>query len=226
MNFPGNFLQLGTVDISPVKQLVERLTDAHWTQEIVRQQRYEAHKDTQTIGIAYDEDFRHMNPTRRPASQVFDPVLKPVFKFIADYYESSPEIFAKFGRQVQGYFIRVNLVKLLPGGHITEHQDMNFSLAHSHRVHIPIITNDRVLFNVGQETITIKEGEVIEINNRRIHSVLNKGETGRVHLILDWVFPWEPCCCSAKTHPGTPCSPQVCIATDRLRIPCTCYPEE
>ena len=54
-----------------------------------------------------------------------------------------------------GYFIRANLVRLAPGGTINEHRDGNFSLTHSHRVHVPIITNDRVLFNVGRETLSI-----------------------------------------------------------------------
>ncbi|PHR58337.1 MAG: hypothetical protein COA47_10680 [Robiginitomaculum sp.] len=225
MNFQGNFIRLGAIDISPIQQLVEQFTEEEWSQNSTRQKRYEVHQDTQFIGIVYDEDFRHVGPTKCAAFTSFQPVLKPALALIAEHYETCPEIRAKLGRPVRGYFIRVSLVKLRSGGKITEHQDMNFSLAHSHRIHIPVVTNDSVLFNVGQETINMKEGEIFEINNRRKHSVVNEGEADRVHLILDWVFPWEPCCCSAKTHPGTACNPQICMATDRLKIPCHCYPE-
>ena len=224
MNFQGNFRDLGKLDISPIRDLVIQLTDDDWAREDTRQKRYEVHKDTQFIGIAYDEDFRHMQPTRRPAYELFGPVLHPLFVHVADYFETLPETLIKFDGPVQGYFIRVSLVKLLPGGRIDEHQDMNFSLAHSHRVHVPIITNDKVFFNVGSETRNLKTGEIVEINNRRKHSVRNDGEDGRVHLILDWVFPWEPCCCADKTHPEEPCTPDACLMTDRLKIPCDCYP--
>ena len=225
MNFQGNFLHLGKVDVSQIKALILQLTEADWQRENTRQKRYEVHKDTQFIGLVYDEDFRHMKSTKRPMLGKFADALRPLFTLIANYYENSPEIFAKFGKPVEGYFVRVSLAKLLAGGHISHHQDKNFSLCHSHRVHIPVITNDQVLFNVGQETVNLKAGEVVEINNRRMHAVTNNSELDRVHLILDWVFPWEPCCCSQKTHPGVPCSPQACVETDRLKTPCNCFPE-
>ena len=124
-----------------------------------------------------------------------------------------------------GYFVRATLVRLNAGGSISQHQDNNFSLTHSHRVHVPVITNDDVTFTVGSESINMRPGEVIEINNRRLHSVENNGSEHRVHLILDYVLPGEACCCGSKLHPQTLCSPQACMETDHLRIPCTCYPE-
>jgi hypothetical protein len=226
LNFLGNFRKIGDAEIAPIAGLVQQLTVEDWTVEDTRQKRYEVHQDTQFIGLVYDEDFRHMNATKRPIMDVFQPVLHPVFAQIAQYYESAPDIYVKFGKPVQGYFVRVSLVNLVPGGEIAEHRDKNFSLAHSHRIHIPIVTNEDVLFNVNGEVIHMKAGEMYEINNRRNHSVFNKGSEGRVHLILDWVFPWEPCCCSYKTHPDIPCSPDACIETDRLRTPCNCFPED
>jgi hypothetical protein len=226
LNFQGNFRKIGDAEIAPILEVVQQLSADDWALEDTRQKRFEVHKDTQFIGLVYDEDFRHMNATQRPAMEIFNPVLHPVFAKIAQFYESAPDILVKLGRPVQGYFVRVSLVNLLPNGEISEHRDKCFSLAHSHRLHIPIRTNENVLFNVNGETIHMKAGEIYEINNRRNHSVVNKGSQGRVHLILDWVFPWEPCCCSYKTHPNVPCSPDVCIETDRLHIPCTCFPED
>ncbi len=158
--------------------------------------------------------------------QLFAPAIQQVLDTVSHYYEALPAATTLLGQLGSGYFIRANLVRLNPGGEITAHQDKNFSLAHSHRIHIPIVTNEQVLFMVGSETINMREGEIFEINNRRIHSVRNDGVDGRVHLILDWVTPDEPCCCSQKTHPGEPCSPEACIGTDRMTIPCVCFPEE
>jgi len=226
MNFQGNFIKIGDTDITLLKDLVSQLTPEHWTGDTTRQRRYEAHRHTQAIGLVYDLDFRHEYPTVQPPMELFAPALRDVLDTVAYFYESQPAATTLLGQLGNGYFIRANLVRLNPGGEITEHQDKNFSLAHSHRVHIPIVTNEGVKFTVGSETINMREGEIIEINNRRIHSVRNDGEAGRVHLILDWVTPDEPCCCSAKTHPGEPCSPEACIGTDRMKIPCVCFPEE
>jgi len=222
MNFQGNFAKIDDADISMLKDIVLQLTPQHWSGDTTRQDRYEAHQDTQSIGLVYDFDFRHRDPTRLPPLELFGPAIQHLLATIAHHYETA----TLMGRMGNGYFIRVNLVSLRPGGEITPHQDKNFSLAHSHRVHIPIVTNDDVLFTIGNEMINMQEGEIYEINNRRLHSVRNDGVDARVHLILDWVTPDEPCCCSVKIHPGEPCSPEACLETDRMKIPCECFPEE
>lgn len=225
MNFDGNFRRLGAVDVGPLRQLVLGLTAEDWDRETTRQRRYEAHRDTQSIGLVYDYDFRHVNPTRLPALRLFEPAMRPVLAMIAADFEGSPrgrELCARYGL---GYFIRASLVRLNPGGEIAPHQDMNFSLAHSHRVHLPVVSNENVLFTVGGETLNLREGGVYEINNRRVHQVGNRGHEGRVHLILDFVLPGEQCCCGEKRHPGVACTPRLCLQTDRLQVPCNCHPE-
>lgn len=225
MNFDDNFRRIGSANVEPIRRVLETLAEEDWDREAVRQQRYEVHKDTQTIPLVHDYDFRHVQPTRHPALQVFEPVIRPVLAITADFFDQSPkgrELTRKHG---VGYFIRANLVRLSPGGEIAEHRDMNFSLAHSHRVHLPVITNDKVWFTVGSETLNIPEGEIYEINNRRMHSVRNEGDEARIHLILDYVLKGEMCCCGEKRHPDSPCTPEACVDTDRWRIPCECMPE-
>lgn len=225
MNFDGNFRLLGSVDIRPLQQLVRQLTSADWENETARQRRYEAHRDTQSIGLVYDYDFRHVKATRRPALQRFEAGMRPALAMIASDFEGSPggrELCAKYG---PGYFVRASLVRLDAGAEIAAHQDLNFSLAHSHRLHLPVITNENVWFTVGSETRNLREGEVVEINNRRVHQVSNGGTAGRVHLILDFVLRGEQCCCGKKLHPGVVCNPRLCLETDRLKVPCNCFPE-
>lgn len=226
MNFAGNFGHIGNVDTAELKQLVLQLTEQQWNDFSLRQERYEVHRHTQTIGLVYDPDFRHSHPTRLPTLQIFEAALRPTLAMTAAHYEET----AKGEQFVQqyglGFFIRATLVRLKAGCSIAEHQDLNFSLTHSHRVHLPVVTNDEVRFTVGGETINMQEGEVFEVNNRRMHSVHNNGSDDRVHLILDYVLPREKCCCGMKHHPQTFCSPQACMETDRQQIPCTCYPED
>lgn len=225
MNFPGNFFHIGTLDPRELLDLVAGLTEGQWDEFSLRQKRYEVHRDTQTIGLVYDLDFRHSHPTRLPLLQTFESALKPALWMTADHFEDTDHARQLIAERGPGYFIRASLVKLGAGCSIAAHQDNNFSLTHSHRVHLPIVTNDKVTFTVGRETIHMAEGQLYEINNRRMHSVDNQGSEDRVHLILDFVLPGEKCCCGTRHHPDTLCSPQACLATDRQQIPCTCYPE-
>ncbi len=225
MNFPGNFFHIGTIDVAELRQLVLELTKDQWDSFSIRQKRYEVHQHTQTIGLVYDPDFRHSHPTRLPTLQLFEAALRPALWMTADHFEETETGQQLIKQNGLGYFVRASLVRLKAGCSIAAHQDNNFSLTHSHRVHLPIVTNDDVQFAVGDETINMREGELYEINNRRMHSVHNNGTDDRVHLILDYVLRGEQCCCGVKHHPDTLCSPQACMETDRQRIPCTCYPE-
>lgn len=224
MNFQGNFNKIGTLDVSSFKHLLDQLTQEHWRGDNTKcERRYEVHRQTQSIGIVYDYDFRHANPTLQPSFKFFKPVLMPAVKMIAAHFDGTPEGISLAKEYGPGYCIRANLVSLNPGGRIESHQDKNFSLTHSHRVHIPLVTNPLVRFDVGGEIRYLMEGEIIEINNRRTHSVVNESNSHRIHLIIDWVIAGQQCCCADKTHPKTPCNPEVCFQTDRLNIPCTCH---
>ena len=225
MNFPGNFFHIGDIEIAELKKLVLSLTDEQWENFSLRQKRYEVHQHTQSIGLVYDPDFRHSHPTKLPTLDIFEEELRPILWMTADHFEETETGKQLIKENGMGYFVRVTLVRLKAGGSIAEHRDMNFSLTHSHRIHLPIVTNDEIWFSVGNETINMREGQLYEINNRRLHSVENKGADDRVHLILDYVLPGERCCCGAKLHPDTRCSPQACKETDRWNTPCECYPE-
>ena len=225
MNFDDNFRRIGSANIEPIKAMIAELEDERWESEAIQRQCYEAHRDAQSILLVHDSDFRHIDPTRHAALNVFEPVIRPVLAITADFYDKSPKG-REIGRQSGiAYFIRAYFARLLPGMAIAEHRDMNFSFAHSHRVHVPIITNDQVWFTVGGETLNIPDGEIYEINNRRMHSVCNKGDEPRVHLILDYVLKGEMCCCGEKLHPDQPCTQEACADTVESRIPCTCLPE-
>jgi hypothetical protein len=225
MNFPGNFRLIGELDIAELRSLVLGLSEEQWNSLSIRQQRYEVHKHTLTIGLVYDPDFRHSHPTRLPPLKLFEDALKPALWMIADHFEQSAAGQQLVKENGLGYFIRATLVRLKAESGIAAHRDMNFSLTHSHRLHLPLITNDDVLFTVGNETQHLQEGRIYEINNRRVHSVANNGSEDRVHLILDFVLPGEMCCCGLKHHPDTRCSPRACLETVRLNVPCECHPE-
>ena len=85
----------------------------------------------------------------------------------------------------------VLFVKLPAGAVITGHVDGGYYLGIIHRLHIPIITNDKVDFILGTKydgseiSINMKPGILYEINNQKNHGVANRGNADRVHLIVD-----------------------------------------
>lgn len=177
MDFPANFRSLGPVDIQPLQQQVAQLSEADWQCDAGRQQRFAAHRETQTLALLYDPDFRYTQPTRQPAFDRFAPELEPVLASIAQNFST------------HSYLLRLLLVRLPAGGRIANHTDGGASLHFVHRLHLPVITNTDALFTVGDETRHLAAGEVWEINNCRSHGVCNSGASARVHLILDWVTP-------------------------------------
>jgi aspartyl/asparaginyl beta-hydroxylase (cupin superfamily) len=79
--------------------------------------------------------------------------------------------------------------RLSPGGVIKPHRDKHPSFHYGHRIHIPISTNPRVRFMIDGRPYRMQVGQVYEINNQMQHSVMNKGEEGRVNFIFDYVPP-------------------------------------
>jgi hypothetical protein len=180
MDWDGNFHYRGLIDIAALRARVSQQSAADWKEDVSRQNTFAPHRLTQSIPLLYDADFRHGNPTAQPKFTAFEADLRPVFEFLADVY--GPD----------GISVRCLLTRLGAGLRIPLHRDNGFSLLYSHRIHVPIASNNSVFFTVGGEEIAMKEGEVWEINNTREHAVRNDGETPRVHLIVDWSPPLTP----------------------------------
>lgn len=184
-------IKLGEIDVSDLAEKVSALSDQTWLQDTTRQRKFAVHVDTQTIWMIYDSDFRHANPTRHPIMNEFEPLMTPVLDLIKDFYSKTLEQKIIPEEKKPGYFIRIIMTRLSPGGLINGHTDGGMSLKRCHRVHLPVITNEKCLFKTGNTTLHMRAGEVWEINNRQIHGVKNAGDEARVHMILDYVQPGE-----------------------------------
>ena len=70
------------------------------------------------------------------------------------------------------------------GGEISVHTDSEASF-YIHKIHVPLITNDKTMFRVGQKEEHLPVGEIVEVNNKRSHGVRNDGGEDRIHLIFE-----------------------------------------
>ena len=88
----------------------------------------------------------------------------------------------------KGKLYNLQIAKLKSKGKIPEHIDRGLFYLLSHRIHVPLITNQDVIFSIGGNKYNLRENMVYEVNNSREHSVINKTDNfERVHLILDYV---------------------------------------
>lgn len=82
----------------------------------------------------------------------------------------------------------IRLLALTPGSIIKPHKDLGCAYKDgSFRIHIPVMTNPGVLFTINDDQLNLKEGECWYMDFSQTHSIVNLGETNRVHLIIDGI---------------------------------------
>jgi len=170
-----NFNYIGKINIKELKENIMAISDSEWEDFDWRQKTFNVHKTTQTIPLIYDKDFRENDLTYWKHYNITKTFLN--------------ELENKFKKAISdGFIVRAILVKLKANTSILPHTDNLTTLDKNNRFHIPVITNKKVLFTVGDEVKNLKEGEVWEINNgKKLHSVTNNSDKDRVHIIVDWI---------------------------------------
>ncbi len=93
-------------------------------------------------------------------------------------------------KEILNYFLcekeAVRLLSLSPNSYIKEHTDSAAGYEDGFfRIHIPIQTNDKVIFTVNKKTLPMRVGECWYANFNQPHFVSNEGETDRIHLVID-----------------------------------------
>jgi hypothetical protein len=101
------------------------------------------------------------------------------------FAERHPEI-----KRVIGYFecpiVKAMFYSMLPGAELHPHRDSSGTLELGLlRFHIPIETNPNVSFMVSKKRVPMKSGELWALNTSYLHAVENKGQTDRVHLVVE-----------------------------------------
>ncbi|MBU0582005.1 MAG: aspartyl/asparaginyl beta-hydroxylase domain-containing protein [Alphaproteobacteria bacterium] len=80
--------------------------------------------------------------------------------------------------------IRVQLAELPPREVISPHRDMHI-LTKMHRLHIPIVTHEDVVFIIQGRRFYLEPGRLYDLNNAVEHSVENNSDVMRIHLLVD-----------------------------------------
>jgi len=80
----------------------------------------------------------------------------------------------------------VRFLKLAPGSQIREHRDYDLGFEGGQlRLHIPVVTNPDVQFFLDAHRVDLRPGECWYLDLSLPHWVENRGNTDRIHLVID-----------------------------------------
>ena len=81
----------------------------------------------------------------------------------------------------------VRLRKLETDVEVPTHYDSSFQALHRMRIHIPILTDESVLFICDDYPVHMRAGEAWVFDRTRPHSIRNSSSRDRIHLVADTV---------------------------------------
>jgi hypothetical protein len=181
MEIPGkNYKEINSnVDITALRKAVLSATPEEWLENTFRQENFYGAAEVKTILFNLN-----MGNEKKDLSRTFvfykvwdkwKHLVQPVLDEVIKYYDRYEEAFIN----------KAMLTNMAPGTTIPRHWDKGACFAKSHRIHVPILTNDEVYFIVDEERCLMEVGKAYELNNVKLHSVENNGNSDRVHLLFD-----------------------------------------
>jgi len=179
MNIDEPMKNLGEVDTDALIDAVLGLDDDAWLQNVNRQNDYDVHRQTQSIVLVFcDGPMDNLTVSKQEGWDLLADAAIPVMHdLIGRCYPTG------------GTIIRAMAAKLLSGGRINPHFDSHATFRRSHRIHVPITTNNRVRFMIDGKPFRMEVGKAYEINNQKTHSVMNSGAADRISFIFDYLPP-------------------------------------
>lgn len=173
MNF--DIKKIGEYDITGIRDKVLSFTESDWVKQTFRQDTYKEHNNTQSILLIHDNFENYKKLVDHDIAAMFTKEIDELTDILTSVFD-------------KGQLRDVTFVRLSPNSSVLPHIDnISENLKGWQRCHLPIITDEKVIFNVGDTTMHLEEGSIYQIDNtNKIHSVLNDSDTPRVHLLLEY----------------------------------------
>jgi aspartyl/asparaginyl beta-hydroxylase (cupin superfamily) len=149
--------------------------DEEWNQWMLRQETFFQHRNTKSFPLFWPDENNVQN-------NVLNILKKNKNSIVWDIVENE---FSLLSQKYDGIIVRAMFANLLKGKSIDPHVDGGFLLENCHRLHLPIITNKNIDFIIENTSHYLREGIWYEFNNVKVHSVHNKSDFDRIHLMVD-----------------------------------------
>jgi hypothetical protein len=179
---------LGPVPFEALREAVLGIPDELWNlEDSLKPNRFETLDRTRHIVFRFVKDLKDWRTDyERPLWAQWQSLLQPVLDAAVKPYGYA-----------RGVFPRVMLARMAPGGIIQPHRDNMPAALWPHKIHVPLMTNDKVGFYIEPNTYHFPVGEAVEVNNLDVHAVKNEGDSDRIHLIFEYYDPDQPSWLSA-----------------------------
>lgn len=170
---------LGEIDARALRESVLALDQPLWLEEELRQKKYQdVHYNTESLILIFcdHDDWPSIDVVKGASWDRLASVAVPLMhELIARHFPQG------------GTIIRAIVAKLKAGKTITPHTDHHPSFHQSHRLHVPLTTNNKVRFMIDGRPHRLEVGKAYEINNQKRHGVINGGDDDRITFIFDYV---------------------------------------
>ncbi|KAG1681109.1 hypothetical protein FOA52_015551 [Chlamydomonas sp. UWO 241] len=198
----GIMLPLRMIDIGPLQALVNATPESWWEADT-------AIKENVQLGGRKANVDRFKPGVKAIIMQFSDQDLGHTFVYPWHaHFKAATDVLldAILGPGNRNKVVRMQLANMQVGSTIKMHRDMGGYATDAHRIHIPVITHDKVSFEScpglekraggrsGDKDATqpgdcvrlpMHAGMAFELNNRVLHRVLNEGDSRRVQLVVD-----------------------------------------
>lgn len=173
---PEAVLELGAVDVAPIRALVDRFSERMWAQEDERKENdFFCFHHTRHVVLRFTRgNIDPRDNYASPAWDVFAPVLLPLMQQVTASYGFKEPAFPK-----------AMFARLEAGHEIDEHIDGGGSNLLTHKIHIPVYTNPKAIFSINGQPFHLEAGQAYEVNNIVSHGVVNGGSEDRIHYIFE-----------------------------------------
>jgi len=173
------YRDLGPVDTAELAARTLAQEPQAWHEHELRQQKFEVHHDTHSIVLVFcDQQWPQPAISREPGWARLADVAQPLMdSLIARFYPPG------------GVILRAMAARLEVGGTIKPHVDAHESFVHAHRIHVPLTSSAQVRFTIDGRPCPMALGRAYEINNQKMHSVMNRGKQPRISFIFDYCPP-------------------------------------
>ena len=178
-----NFMKMGDVNPLPLLHAIKMQPDL-WDRQTLRTKHPgSAHAQVSDIWLRFN-DVAEYERTGDPASIANDRdcIECPAWR---DLPQVRPIVFDLM-RMVEGVQLgRVIITRMKPGSRITPHVDQGSPATFYSRYQVALQSLPGANFNIGDETMNFRSGEVWWIDNEVEHSVENNSADDRIVMIVD-----------------------------------------
>lgn len=109
--------------------------------------------------------------SERLCSDTINNIINPIIKYLEN--------------MVDGIVAEVSFNNLSSKNKIVGHYDIGDYYEYMRRFHVPIQTNNDVIFYIEKSSVNMSVGQCWEVNNAKYHYVENNGDCDRIHLVID-----------------------------------------